>query len=92
MAKTFQIECPCCGKILEVDALTGNVLATREKRQALSLEDFMKNEAHHEESLNAMFEAAREKEQHRFENLEKKFEETKKRKDLKDPPPSIFWD
>ena len=36
--------------------------------------------------------AAKEKEKHRKEMLEEKFEAMKSRTDLKDPPPTIQWD
>lgn len=92
MAKILTVNCPCCGKILEVDAISGEVLGTREKKKFASLEDFMEKEKQRPKELESMFEAAKEKEKYRKEMLEEKFEAAKARKDLKDPPPTIQWD
>ena len=92
MSKILTVNCPCCGKVLEIDSLSGEVLSSRDKKKFASLEDFMEKEKQRPKELESMFEAVKEKEKHRKEMLEEKFEAMKSRTDLKDPPPTIQWD
>lgn len=58
MSKILTVNCPCCGKVLEIDSLSGEVLSSRDKKKFASLEDFMEKEKQRPKELESMFEAA----------------------------------
>ena len=91
--KTISVECPCCKGTLVVDPETGSVLSHQEyKKEKLSLDAFMSQQKNRAAELDAKFEAAKEKEKHKLDLIEKKIQAAKENKDLKDPPPTVLWD
>lgn len=92
MPDFLSVTCPCCGKLLEIDASSGKVISCKEKKSLGSLDEFLEKQKHRSDELDALFSASKEKAEHRLEEIDKKFEAMKKRSDLKDPPPSIQWD
>lgn len=91
--KTISINCPCCKSVLVVDPETGTVFSHKEyKKEKLSLDGFMLSQKKRSAELDAKFAAAKEKEKHKFDVIEKKFQAAKENKDLKDPLPPVLWD
>lgn len=91
--KTVKVECPGCKGVMVVDAATGVVVNYQEhKKEHQSLDDFFAKQKSRSADLEAKMQAGAEKERSRKEMLEKKFQDAKNNKDLKDPPPGILWD
>jgi len=88
----IEVICPCCDRILVVDTFEREVVAHRERKKQVSLEEFMASEKNKDSELDAKLAEAKEKEKNRDDYLSKKFEEAKNNKDLKEPPSAINWD
>jgi hypothetical protein len=90
--QNIEVIWPCCDEILVVDTFAKEVVAHRERKKQVSLEEFLASEKNKDSELGSKFTEAKEREKNRDEYLSKKFEEAKNNKDLKDPPPAINWD
>lgn len=97
MAKNlFTFPCPCCGKMVEVDTLTGKARAVRaeEAKGGQNLDSLL--QAHQKESqrLDSLFDSAKGVEKSAKDRLDAQLrrakEEAKKDKDKDQRPPSIF--
>jgi len=88
----IEVICPCCDRVLVIDTFAKEVVAHRERKKQVSLEEFLAGEKNKDAELDAKLAEAKEKEKSRDEYLSKKFEEAKNNKDLKEPPPAINWD
>ena len=90
----FQIPCPCCNKMIEVDTRTGKARAVRpeEARGGGSLDDLLEAQRSEQRRLDDVFSSAQDNERQRDDLLEQKLrrakEEAKKDKDEK--PRNIF--
>ncbi len=73
----FEVECPCCGATLEIDAETGHVLAHRKPERAVSpgdLGEAVKRLRSQENTRDERFRKQVEAERVHGQSLEKRFE------------------
>lgn len=89
----FEIDCPCCGKRIEIDTRSGKARAVRvqESKKVKDLDGLVEEHRHEDERLRSLFEEAAKDHAHYDERLEKLFkkaaEEAEKHKDEKPPNP-----
>ncbi|MEW5952110.1 MAG: hypothetical protein GX447_01265 [Elusimicrobia bacterium] len=82
MAQTFLIDCPKCGIRIEIDAKSGKVLKHYEKPDVKSgdpLKEMMEKMKSEKEKLNDYFKGAKSGMEEKRKELEKQFEENKKK-------------
>lgn len=86
----FEIDCPCCGKRIEIDTRSGKARAVR-ARDSKDLDRLVDEHRHEDERLRSLFEEAAKDHAHYNERLEDLFkqaaEEAEKHKDEKPPNP-----
>lgn len=90
--KTFDLECPCCGARLEIDAATGKILFSKEapqKQKDFSFDGQLERIRAQKQQADQLFNKAFQDEAERKKLLERKFEEAQKRaqQDKGGPPP-----
>jgi hypothetical protein len=89
----FEVECPCCGAMLEIDAETGHVLAHRKAERSSSPADLgeaVKRLRSQESTRDERFRKQVEAERAHGQSLEKRFEGLlkKARSEGPTPPPT----
>ena len=86
-----ELICPCCQAILLVDAKTGLVLQSQEKKADYSFEKGLKEVQERNEKSEELFEEAFHQEQQRQQGLEAKFRQALDSEDELEEPPRL-WD
>jgi hypothetical protein len=81
MPATLQVTCPCCGDVLTVDAVTGDVLAEArpQPKPILSFDDALGNVRGGEARRQDIFDQAFDRTRRLNDVLDRKFEEAKKK-------------
>lgn len=71
----FRLLCPCCGTVLWVDAVTGEIMQfeKRAEKKKDSLEDLLLKEKKKKEEMERKFEATAELEKKKLEKAKEKF-------------------
>ena len=79
--KTLNVECPCCGAQLQVDAASAKVLFAEEPKRAkeFSFDSQLEQIRRQKEQADGLFQKAFHDEAERKKLLERKFEEAQKR-------------
>ncbi len=87
-AKPFEINCPCCGALMVVDAGTRTILRHEAPRKATaSFEEMLKEVGESKQKTESKLQRALEQQRQREEILEKKFREAVKKAETDDKPP-----
>ncbi len=86
----LRIVCPCCQTTLVVDAKTGLVLHTEERKSVYSFEDAVEREKSRKNKADEMFEQAFTNEKKRQSALEDKFRQALESKDELEEPTRLF--
>ena len=87
----LEIVCPCCQTTMTVDAKTGLILHTREKKTAYSFDDALQQVKKKKEMADEIFQKAVSDEKRRKDSLEEKFQQALDNKDELEEP-SRPWD
>ncbi|MFB3904171.1 MAG: hypothetical protein ACE15E_12015 [Acidobacteriota bacterium] len=87
----YEVVCPCCQATLTIEAKTGMILHTREKKSAYSFEDALQQVKKRKEMADDLFEKAVSDEKKRKDSLEEKFRQALDMKDELDEP-TRPWD
>lgn len=87
----LEIVCPCCQSTLYVEASTGLVLKTKEKKTDYSLEAALKRERERKDKADELFAQAFQDEKRRQDSLEEKFRKAMDSKDELEEP-TRPWD
>ncbi len=86
--KNFEINCPCCGALLVVDRLSGEILLHKAKeiKTAQSLESMVSGLEAQKSEAARRFDKQLESQKDRSRILEEKFKEALERADKSDKP------
>ena len=87
----IDLVCPCCQATLLVDAKTGLILQSQEKKTDYSFEKGLKEVKERNEKSEELFAEAFDQEQQRQQGLEAKFRQALDSKDELEEPPRL-WD
>ena len=87
----IELVCPCCQATLLVDAKTGLILQSQEKKTDYSFEKGLKAVQERNEKSEELFAEAFHQEQQRQQGLEAKFRQALDSKDELEEPPRL-WD
>ena len=80
MPEALDVECPCCGAMLKIDAETASVVwADKKKEPAKSFDDLLQRVSSQKSVLDEKFARSVHQTRNQREILEKKFEEARKR-------------
>lgn len=93
MPEALDVECPCCGAMLKIDAETGAVVwADKKKEPAKSFDDLLQRVSSQKSVLDEKFARSVRQTRNQREILEKKFEEARKRaaENPNERPPNPF--
>jgi hypothetical protein len=91
----FEIECPCCGATLEIDAETGHLLAHRKPQPASSPADLgeaVKRLRSQESTRDERFRKQVEAERTHTQALDKRFDGLLKKARTEGPAPRVLRD
>jgi tetrahydromethanopterin S-methyltransferase subunit B len=87
----LEVVCPCCQATLTIDAKTGLILHSREKKTAYSFDDALQQVKKKKEMADELFQKAVSDEKRRKDSLEEKFQQALDNKDELEEP-SRPWD
>lgn len=93
MPEALDVECPCCGARLKIDAETGAVVwADKKKEPAKNFDDLLNRVSSQKSVLDEKFARSVHQTKNQREILEKKFEEARKRaaESPNERPPNPF--
>jgi molecular chaperone GrpE (heat shock protein) len=93
MPEALDVECPCCGALLKVDAETGTVVwADKKKEPVKSFDDLVSRVQSQKDGLEDKFARSVANTRNQKDILDKKFEEARKRAaaDPNKRPPNPF--
>jgi hypothetical protein len=93
MPEALDVECPCCGALLKVDAETGSVVwADKKKEPVKNFDDLVSRVQSQKDGLEDKFARSVAQTRNQKDILDKKFEEARKRAaaDPNKRPPNPF--
>lgn len=93
MPEALDVECPCCGALLKIDAETGSVVwADKKQEPSKSFDDLLSRVSSQKSVIQEKFARSVQQTRNQREILEKKFEEARRRAALNpnERPPNPF--